>query len=517
MKKINSGHLKKATLKFRTFSAISALSLGLVFSSAVNAGQVLTVAQENDPQSLDPIDTFSLSWGSMGSNIFDGLVFRNENLDILPGLAKEWSFLEDGKRIRFKLREGVTFHNGEPFNAESVKYTFDRMLGEQGKTSPQRSNYTSIERVEILDDHTVDFVMKNPDPVLITKLSGYGAMIVPKKYIEEVGEKAFDMKPVGTGPFSVVNYTPSVGLKLEKNPNYWNGKAKVDEVNIKFIPEASTRMAELLSGGVDISLNIPVASVETIRNNDRVELVDVNGPTVALLRFKTRDSITSDIRVRKAINMAIDKKMIVDILLDGLGSTISSAQGTKSLGYNPDIQEYSYDPAGAKALLQQAGVNPGTTITLDTRNNDDTFLEVAQVISAYLGAVGLNVKIRTHESGVYSTEIVPKGNTGEMFYFRWGGWTFDFDNTAYLLYHSGERWNPYNNDEKLDALLEKQRLTYSTEVRENILREVASYAHENALDIPLYNTSTLYGVSKKVKGFTPAPDDRARYMDVYKD
>lgn len=248
-----------------------------------------------------------------------------------------------------------------------------------------------------------------------------------------------------------------------------------------------------------------------------MKLIDVNGPTVYLLRLKTDDSITSDVRVRKAINMAIDKNMIVDILLDGLGSTITSAQGTKSLGYNPAIQAYPYDPAGAKALLQQAGVNPGTTITLDTRNNDDTFLEVAQVISSYLGAVGLNVNIRTHEYGVYSSEIVPKGKTGELFYFRWGGWTFDFDNTAYLLYHSGERWNPYNNDEKLDALLEKQRLTYSTEARESILREVASYAHENALDIPLYNTSTLYGVSKKVKGFTPAPDDRARYMDVYKD
>ncbi len=161
MTKANSWHVKNAISKIWRLPAVSVLSLGIAFSSVVNAGQVLTVAQQRDPQSLDPIDTFALAWGSMGSNIFDGLVFRNENLEILPGLAKEWVFLEDDKRIRFKLREDVVFHNGEPFNAESVKFTFDRMLGEQGKTSPQRSNYISIDRIEIVDDHTVDFVMKN--------------------------------------------------------------------------------------------------------------------------------------------------------------------------------------------------------------------------------------------------------------------------------------------------------------------------------------------------------------------
>jgi peptide/nickel transport system substrate-binding protein len=147
-------------------------------------------------------------------------------------------------------------------------------------------------------------------------------------------------------------------------------------------------------------------------------------------------------------------------------------------------------------------------------NNDETFREVSQVISAYLGQVGLNVSIRTHESSIYFNDIIEGGKTGDMFYYGWGGWTFDYDNTAYLLYHSGERYNPYVKDAKLDELLDAQRLTYDRDVREKALQDVARYAQEQALDLPLYNTSTIYGVNTRVKGFNAAPDDRARYMSV---
>ena len=502
------------------FSAKTALRSALLVSCLALAapafaqGTTLNVAQQQDPQNLDPIDTFRLSWGSIGSNIFESLVFRGEDLELQPGLATGWEFLDDETRIRFTLREGVEFHNGEPFNAEAVKYTFDRLLGDEGAKGPQRSNYTSIREVVVVDEHTVDFMMERPDPVLITKLAGYGSMIVPPKYIQDVGEEAFDMKPVGTGPFQVAEYTPTVGVKLEKFDNYWNGEAKVDAVNIRFIPEDATRIAELLSGGVDISMNIPTPSVETVKQNANVDLVAVDGPTVVLTRFNTANGITADPRVRKAITMAVDRDTIVKALLGGLASPISSAQGAKSFGNDPALEAYAYDPEAAKALLAEAGVAAGTEITLDMPNNDETFREVAQVIAAFLGQVGLNVNIRTHERGVYFNDIIENGKTGEIYYYGWGGWTFDFDNTAYILYHTGERFNPYVSDAKLDELLDTQRQTYDRDVREAALQEVARYAHEQALDLPLYNTSTIYGVSARVEGFDPAPDDRARYMNV---
>ncbi len=503
------------------FLACSALLVtGLITTSSLIPGtafassQELTVAQSRDPQNLDPIDTFRLAWGSIASNIFDGLLHRTEDLELQPGLATSWEFLDGDSRIRFTLRKNVSFHNGEPFNSTAVKYTFDRLLGEQGAKGPQRGNYTSIEKVEIVDDHTVDFLMKHPDPVMITKLAGYGAMIVPPKYIEEVGEKAFDMHPVGTGPFKVVKYTPSIDVELERFDDYWNGQAKVDKLTIRFIPEQATRIAELLSGGVDIALNIPTTSVETIEKNANVNLLAVDGPTVEILRFKTKDAVTQDPRVRKAIIMAIDRETIIQALLSGLASPITSAQGSKSFGFNPDLNAHPYDPAKAKSLLKEAGVKPGTKIVLDMRNDRENLRELAQVIASFLKAVGLELDIRTHETSVFFDEIVSKGKSGEMFHFGWGGWTFDFDNTAYLLYHTGERNNPYIDDETLNKLLDTERQTYDIEVRRKALQDVAAYAHDNALDIPLYNLATLYGVNKKVKGFMPAPDDRARYMSV---
>jgi len=474
----------------------------------------LTVAQQNDPSNLDPIDTFLISWGAVGSNIFDGLVMRDEDLQLQPGLATSWEFLDDETRIRFALRQGVTFHNGEPFNAEAVKYTFDRLLGEEGAKGPQQSNYTAITGVEIVDDYTVDFMLGNPDPVLITKLAGYGAMIVPPQYIKEVGEEAFDAMPVGTGPFQVTGYTPGVDLRMERFDDYWGGPAGVDDLTVRFIAEPATLVAELLSGGVDIIQDVPVSSAAAIEANDTVDLVNVAGPTVVYLSLDVTRGITQNADARRALAMAIDREAIIEALLAGYGSPIASLQAASSFGYDPKLEPYPYDPAAAKALLDKAGVAPGSEVAIDIVATNDTFREVAQAITGYLTAVGLKTDIVAHEENLFWSEIIPEGKTREMFFGDWGGWTFDFDNTAYLLYHSGEYFNPYIAIPELDEMLQSQRLTYDTAVRENTLQAVAAYAHDNALDVPLYNSDTLYGVSKRTKGFVPAPDNRARYNTV---
>lgn len=493
------------------FAATALTALGL----PAMADGTLTIAQRQDPQNWDPVDTFLLAWGGIASNIYDGLVRRDENLELQPGLAESWDVTDDGMRIRFKLRDGVTFHNGEPFDAEAVKYTFDRLLGEQGAQGPQQSNYTTIDRIEIVDVNIVDMIMAQPDPVILTKLSGYGAMIVPPDYIEEMGEEHFNLNPVGTGPFKFVSYDQGSKIELEANPDYFGGAPKLDEVIFRFIAEDSTRLAELQSGTVDILTNVAYSAIPTIEADDTLEIVSVSGPTIFSLALKTAEpAVTSDVRVRRALNMAVDKQALIDAFLGGRGTPISQLQGDMSFGYAPDLEGYPYDPEQARALLAEAGVAPGTEMTIDYRSGNSTFNEVVQAMSGFFSAVGLDVGLNPMEDAVFLNEIVPQGRTNEMFQFNWGGWTFDFDNTAYLSYHDGEKWNPYGTSAEMNRLLEEQREVSDVTEREAILQDIARLAHEEAYHIPLYVEDQIYAISDRVENFTPAPDIRLRLVDV---
>lgn len=478
------------------------------------AAGTLTIAQAQDPLNWDPIATFLIAWGSVASNFFEGLLIRDENLQLQPGLATSWQVLDDGMRLRFKLREGVTFHDGEKFDAEAVKFTIDRLLGPDGAKGPQQSNYTSIGGVEIIDPYQVDIVMKKPDPVMLTKLAGYGAMIVPPKYVQEKGAAGFAAAPVGTGPFKVTGYQTKVGLSLEPYAGYWGEKPKLDHVNYKFIVEPDTQVAELQAGRVDIASNVPVALTGVVAGSPNLKLESITGPTVTVLRFNTERGPTTNKLVRQAMVMAVDRDAIVKQVLQGQAKPVVSFQSSLSFGYDPAQKPVPFDPAGARKLLAEAKIAPGTPVVLDFRGNDTTFREVAQAVAGYLTAVGLKATLRPNEQNMFTNDLIPNGKTGEMFQMGWGGWTFDYDNTAYLMYHSGEHWNPYDKDKTLDAMLEGQRLVADKAAREKKLQEIAHYVADNALELPLYNLNTIYGVNQRVHGFVPPPDNRIRLVGV---
>ena len=193
---------------------------------------------------------------------------------------------------------------------------------------------------------------------------------------------------------------------------------------------------------------------------------------------------------------------------------IASFQGAQSFGNDPDMEPLPYDPQQARELLDEAGVEQGATVQIDVRGNDATFGEVAQVVASYLQGVGITASIQPYETNVLLNDIIPAGRTGEMFQQKWGGWTFDFDNTAYLMYHTGERWNPYDSDAELDEMLEAQRSITDQEERETLLQAIAQYTQDRALEMPLYSINALYGVSDRVENFEPAPDNRMRLTNV---
>ena len=501
----------------QTWKLAAACVLGvaaLVGTAPAQAGGTLTVAQAIDPGSWDPIDTFLVDWSKVANNIYDGLVQRGPDMKITPALATAWEEFDGGKRYRFTLRKGVTFHNGEPFDANAVKFSFERLLGAEGAKGPQQSNYTVIQRVDVIDDYTIDLVLKQTDPVLITKLAGYGAMIVPPKYVTEKGDAFFNANPVGTGPFKLVSYEPKVSITLEANPNFWGGAPKLDRVVFRFIAEPNTQVSELQAGRLDIASVVPIAQVKTIQDSPSLRIDSVIGPTVVVLRFNTKNGITKDVDVRKAMIMAVDRDTIVKQILLGQAKTIVSFQSELSFGYDPALKPLPFDPAKAKQMLAAAKVPAGAAVQIDFRGPDSTFREVAQAVAGYLQAVGLKPTLKPYETSVLLNDIIPSGKTGEMFHTMWGGWTFDFDNTAYLMYHTGERWNPYDSDVKLDKLLEEQRSITDRARRETLLREVGAYVAERALELPLYNLNTFVGINKRVKGFVLPGDYRFRFANV---
>ena len=490
-----------------------AAAFGLLPAGAQAAG-TLTVALEPDDGNWDPTGTFTLTWGRVGSNIYDALVLRTPDLKLQPGLATSWQFLDDNARIRFRLRQGVKFHDGEPFDAAAVKFTFDRLLGPEGAKGPQQANYTAIGSVEVIDPQTVDFHMKSKDPVLLTKLAGYGAMIVPPAYVRAHDAAYFNAHPCGTGPFKFVDYKPKVSLTLEANKDYWAGPPKLDRLVYRFIPEAATQVAELQSGGIDIATLVPISLLDTIKADPKLRVESVTGPTVLSLRFDTREGITKDVAVRKAIIQAVDRDAIVAQILQGNGTTIAGYESKLSFGYDPALKPLPFDPAAAQAALAKAGVKPGTPVKLSFVGGDATFREVAQTVAGFLQAVGLDPKLQSYEANVMYNDIIPKGKTGDMFQMGWGGWTFDFDNTAYLLYHSGQHWNPYDRDPELDKMLESQRATYDRDQRQTILRQIADYVAARAIELPLYNENTIYALNARVHGVAPTPDVRFRFTDA---
>ena len=501
-------------MKLKTLVAATSFALASALTTGAHAAGTLNVAIHQDPGNWDPIATFLVSWGAVGSQVFDGLIMRTPDMKLVPGLATKWEFLDNNTKLRFTLREGVKFHNGEPFNADAVKFTFDRLLGDEGKKGPQQSNYNAIEKVVVVNANTVDFLLKNPDPVLLTKLAGYGAMIVPPKYITEKGSAYFGANPVGTGPFKFVDYKPKVSLSFERNASYWGGAPKLDNLVYRFITEPATQAAELQAGRIDVANQIPLAMIDTLKKDSKLAVQSMDGPVALAMRYNTQRGIMKNKEVRKALTMAVDRDAIIKSILLGHAKPIASFQGALSFGNDPALKPLPFNPAQAKAMLAKAGVKPGTQIQIDFRGSDSNFREVAQAVASYLQGVGIVASLKPYDTNVLLNDIIPAGKTGEMWQNQWGGWTFDYDNTAYSMYYTKQRWNPFDDDAKLNALLHTQRNTWDQAARKTTLQQIARYVADEALEMPLYSLNTIYGLNKRAKNLALPADGRFRFVDA---
>ena len=463
----------------------------------------LVIALPQDIQSFDPFLVNEVAGESIAKAIFDNLLERNFAGELVPGLAKNYEFISDTS-IKLKLREEIKFHNDEPFNAESVKFSVERFLDPEA-AYPNAGQFSAIAGVEIIDDYTVILNLHQPDASILDKLTAQLYM-VPPKYYNEAGQN-FAKAPIGTGPFIFVKHQKDVKTELKANENYWQDGykciPKVEEVIFRVIPEASTRIAEFIAGNVDIVTNLPPDQALRIERVDGT-LIAKEGATLMMVWFATtaHEEILQDVRVRQAFNYAVDTKTILEVLQQGHGTRLASTLTPSSLGFDEEIIPYPYDPEKAKDLLEQANFNFDQKLELSVPTNINKV--IAEAIKADLQKVGLNINLKLMDINAFNDAwyrfAEPKPT--ELFIASWGA-LFDPASEAFFL-HTDYGASYYSNSE-VDKLLDAAQSEMNPQKRSQLYSQIAKLVHEDPAGIYLWAPAELYGVSKRVKDWQAHP------------
>lgn len=496
-------------------------------------GNTIVVGLEAEPTSLDAhqISDFNSSRAAM--ELYDQLVqFQDESTEIEPDLAEKWDVSEDGIEYIFYLKDGVKFHDGTPLNAEAVKFSIERQTNpdhpfyDTGTYAYADFTFGPIKSVEALDELTVKITLNEPFAPFLGNMAMHAASIVSPTAVEKYGAD-FTKNPVGTGPFKFVSWSPGVEIVLEKNEEHFMQVPKIDKLIFKPITEAQTRLAELESGNIDLSVNIPPDDLQRLQDNEALTLVEQAGMHVWWTAFNTQRAPFDNVKVRQAVNYAINKEAIVDGILQGTGEIANSPLPPTVWGHNASITNYDYNTEKAKELLAEAGYADGFDVTYWVPESGSGMQQpqaMAAAIQSDLAKIGINVEIQTLEWGAYLDKVfVPADqNDMDMHQMSWIGDNGDPDNFLYILF-SGKQWptagfnDSYYKNEKVDELLDKARVTKDKAVRTEMYEEVQEIIMSEAPWIVIDHEKQIVGTSSRISNFKLHPTGVFRFANVEKE
>ncbi|TBL79448.1 ABC transporter substrate-binding protein [Paenibacillus thalictri] len=467
--------------------------------AAKGGEKVLTIARSSDIIGFDVHNHGFTSTESVHVNMFNYLVKKSADGKFMPDLALSWETVNP-TTWRFKLRDNVKFHNGDPFTAADVKYSLERVAKDPKLV--ENGNYKQIKEVKVVDDHTVDVITTDTEPVLLSRLSRLGSSMLPSKYIQEKGFDEFLKNPIGTGPYKFSQWVRDDRVVLVKSDGYWGDKPKWDKLVFRSIPEEATRVSELLTGGVDIAVQIPPTDMKRVNDNKATQ--SMTGPTtrVMMLALRTTAGPTADAKVREAIDLAIDKKALIDNLFEGEGTQTMTPIIPGVFGAKPDLYGKSqFDPERAKQLLKEAGYDKGLTINfMGSVGKTLKDKETSELIAAMLGEVGIKVNLEILETSKFN-EKRNAGNYGDMFLVAYANSMFD----AALLYKRLTPDTGYNKPEVLN-LLNTAEKNMNPQEREKQFQQVQDILAKDHPQINLMQLVANYGVNKRLN-FTPRIDE----------
>lgn len=505
-----------------TFLRIKLLVLMMLFAvlalpvtfAQTTSGSSISVAIGELPTSLDPPRDWAIASTWIHMNLFDCLVWRDrDTMEFVPWLATEWESIDD-TTWRMQLREDVTFHNGEPFDAEAVVWTYERIYNSSSDEFITYNQWTFIEAINVVGPYEIEIVTAEPDPAFLSRISGTGCGIQAPVAGQEM-EESGDYTPIGTGPYKLVNYALDDQLVMEANPDWFMGAPDIETITWRAVPEASTRVASLITGASDLISAVPAQDWERINSNDGTRVTEYLTSQVMMLAlraganelFPDYTGPTEDVRIRQAIKYAIDREIIIDVI-DGLGVPTLSRMTPPTLGWNPETYDTfgDYDPERSRQLLADAGY-AGEELTFHTSDTWINQRAVAEVVTAMLQEVGLNVNLQIMDTTTFREQIYFPYRNEELYMDALGN-SF-FDPWIVVLSERADRrersgWSGPVADE-VDSLINAAAVNMNQEEREAQYQEIDRLTREETISIPLYQMIDAVGTTERFN-WTPPQD-----------
>src|SRR5262245_47083249 len=486
---------------------LSALVIPLV-AAAAPAGKVV-IAQGVDPTTLDMMNQQEQPASNVGAQMFESLIERDQSLKLVPALAAEMPKLVAPTTWEFKLRKGVVFHNGEEFNAESVKFSIERLVNPANKLRGS-SSFAPIDRVEIADPYTVRIITKKPWPVFLSHIALRQAAMYPPKEYAGKDTAAISKAPIGTGPFKFVRWAKDEEIVMEAFPGYWGGAPKIKTVVFKPIPDDAVRVAALQNGEVDVAVNIPPHLAAVIDKHPKIFLSTAPSIRTIQLMIYTHqmdanhkptgpyNGPTADKRVRQALSYAVDADEIIKGVMDGKAVRVPTMLTSLHFGYDASLKPVKQDVAKSKKLLADAGFPNGLEIVLNgPQGRYVRDKEVAEAVAGQLTKAGIKTTLKTYEFVNYLNNMVYVHKAGPVWLIGWGHPTMDAEAIYVPLFKSPNIFVNWHNEdfngmveEAQSQMDEKKRLTQYQRISKLWIEEVPA--------IPLYQQIDLYGANKRL-------------------
>ncbi len=450
----------------------------------------LVVIQEAEPVGLDLMQSSIQTTMSVCYNIHDTLFHPQEDASVKPALAEKWEKLND-TTWKITLRKGATFHNGEPVTAYAVKFSFERAMNPEFKC-PHRGKLSAFKEVKVIDDYTFTISTYKPyAPGLY--ILGYYLPIVPPKYIKKVGDKEYNVKPVGCGPYKLVKWVRGEEIILERYENYYGPKPAYKRVIFKGVPEEAARIAALLTGEADIISGVPIHQRKKILESGKAYLTPQMG-VMHYLGLNTYKPPFNDVRVRQAMNYAINRELINKALFNGKAILCAGPISPRTFGADPTLKPYPYDPEKAKKLLAEAGYPNGFEARLAYPTYMSQIQEQAEAIAADLAKVGVKVKLEPFERAVMWERY--KARKHQMYIYWWDD-APEPDRYMYSLFHSKSRDYYYKNP-TIDALLDLGRMIINRDERAKVYNMIDRILYEDCPWVYLYVVPEVFAVANNV-------------------